>query len=46
MKDITKMTDEERAQYIQDVLNAAVDKDSKLLNESERLQEEINKRKE
>lgn len=42
MEDITKMTDDERAQYIEDLLNAAVEEENEQLKITYRLQEEIN----
>ena len=42
MEDITKMTDDERAQYIENLLNTAVEEENEALNVSNRLQEEIN----
>ena len=42
MEDITKMTDNERAQYIEDLLNSAVEEENEALKVSNRFQEEIN----
>ena len=42
MEDITKMTDNEIAQYIEDLLNSAVEEENETLKVSNRLQEEIN----
>lgn len=42
MEDITKMTDDERAQYIENLLNTAVEEENQALKVSNRLQEEIN----
>lgn len=42
MEDITKMTDDERAQYIENLLNTAVEEENEALKVSNRLQEEIN----
>ena len=42
MEDITKMTDDERAQYIENLLNTAVEEENEVLKVSNRLQEEIN----
>jgi len=42
MEDITKMTDDERARYIEDLLNTAVEEENEAFKVSNRLQEEIN----
>ena len=42
MEDITKMTDNERAQYIEDLLNTAVEEENEALKVSKRFLEEIN----
>lgn len=42
MEDINKMTDEERAQHIEDLLNAAVKEENEQLKIKYRLQKEVN----